>query len=83
MEDADEAIRQGADWGPRPLVNVLGGVAGALMAGVAARLRSGSGAAGPVAVDTALIGDHADLLHLLRELPELAGLERWLACHVV
>ena len=67
-------------------MNVLGGVTGALMAGVAARLRSGAVPEGPVAVDSELIGDHADLVHLLRplrDLPELAGLERWLARHVV
>lgn len=86
MKDADEAIRQGALIGAEALGERLGGVTGGVMAGVATRLRSGSGAAGPVAVDTALIGDHADLVHLfrpLRELPELAGLERWLARHVV
>jgi len=46
----------------------------------------GSVAAGPVAVDSELIGDHSGLVHLLRllrDLPELAGLERWLARHVV
>lgn len=63
----------------------LGGVTGRVMARVAHRLRDDP-SDGPAAVPVDLVGDHADLVHLLRplrDLPGLAGLERWLAARLV
>ncbi|GAA3343036.1 hypothetical protein GCM10020358_40220 [Amorphoplanes nipponensis] len=85
-----------ADGGPPVVVAVLtgaqalgermGGPAGKLMAAVASRLRSGEHRAEPVAIPASAIGDHADLVQLtvpLGDLPHVAGLERWLAHHLV
>ena len=63
----------------------LGGPTGRLMAGVAARLRTGAAPSRPAAVPAELVGDD-DLVTLtvpLRELSQLMGLERWLGQHVV
>ena len=72
--------------GAQPLGDRLGGITGRLMSRVAARLRTTTAGEGPTAIPTELVGDHQDLVHLrvpLRDLPQLAGLERWLADNVV
>jgi hypothetical protein len=84
------------DGGPPTVVAVLtgaqalgermGGLTGEVMASVASRMRSGEHRAEPVAIPASLIGDHADLVKLtvaLGDLPQAAGLERWLAHHLI
>ncbi len=69
----------------------IGGLTGTLMHTTAARLRpaygQGSGAhSGPPSVPVALVGELRPLVRLrvpLASLPGFAGLERWLAAHVV
>lgn len=72
--------------GAQALGDRLGGITGWLMAHVAARLRRTTDPEGPTRVPTQLVGDHQDLVRLrvpLSELPQVAGLERWLAENVV
>ena len=72
--------------GAQVLGERLGGAIGGVMAGVARRLRGGEHPGPPVAVPAELIGEHEDLIVLsvpARELPDVMGLERWLARHVV
>lgn len=72
--------------GAQALGERLGGVLGSTMASVARRLRSGGRPADPVQIPTSMVGDHENLVHLLvplRELPDVAGLETWLATNVV
>jgi hypothetical protein len=66
--------------------DVLLELTGEVMASVASRMRSGEHRAEPVAIPASLIGDHADLVKLtvaLGDLPQAAGLERWLAHHLI
>ena len=57
-----------------------------LMAAVTRRLREPSSAEGPTSISAELVDDHSDLVHLsvpIADLPQVAGLERWLAQHLV
>jgi hypothetical protein len=92
----DDLVIQPGEPGQQPVVTELligaqalgerlGGVSGHLMARVAHRLSDDPGG-GPTAVPVDLVGDHTDLVHLirpLRDLPDLAGLERWLAARLI
>ena len=72
--------------GAQALGERLGGLTGRLMAGVAARLRTGAAPSRPVAVPAELVAVDDNLVTLtvpIRELPQLMALERWLAHHVV
>jgi hypothetical protein len=72
--------------GQQALGGRLGGQTGALLAGSAARLRGAAEPAGPTRVATGLVTATQPLVRLtvpLAELPGVAGLERWLAEHVV
>lgn len=70
--------------GAEALGDRLGGLTGKLMAAVSARLRTTPD--GPSRIPADLVADHADLVHLrvrLADLPNVAGLERWLSAHVI
>lgn len=70
--------------GAQALGERLGGVTGRWMAGVSARLRESS--PGPGEIDVRLIEKlepNVELSVRLADLPELAGLERWLAAKLV
>ncbi len=72
--------------GSQALGDRLGGAVGAIMARISRRLRSPSASPAPARLDPDLIEDLEPLLKLkvpLRELDEVAGLERWLAENVV
>lgn len=72
--------------GAEALGTRLGGEAGELMAAVAARLRHGSADHGPVRLDPSLATQLEPMIELrvrMADLPEVAGLERWLADHFV
>ena len=72
--------------GAQALGERLGGATGQLMAGVAGRLRGSSGPPGPARIPAELVEDHHDRVQLCvpwAELPQVAGLERWLAQHLV
>jgi predicted short-subunit dehydrogenase-like oxidoreductase (DUF2520 family) len=72
--------------GAQALGDRLGGVTGRVLARVAARLRPPGSPVGPTGVPIEMVGDHQDLVHLtvpIRDLPEVAGLERWLADQLV
>jgi hypothetical protein len=71
--------------GAQALGHRLGGITGHLMARVARRLQTKPGEE-PAAIPVDLVGDHQDLVRLrvpLRDLPHVAGLERWLADNVI
>ncbi len=77
-----EAILTGAE----ALGQRLGGARGRVMSAVARRFRTPTPAGGPTEIDAAQIADvsHEIRLHVpLRELAGVAGLERWLAKHVI
>ncbi len=77
-----EAILTGAE----ALGGRLGGTIGRWMAGAAARLRSRSSGEGPTRIDPALVAELEPFVQLtarLEDLPDAAGLERWLARHAV
>lgn len=77
-----EAVLTGAE----ALGQRLGGVVGTWMAALSARLRPCCAPAGPARVDAALVAEVQPLVQLsvpLRDLPHVAGLERWLAHQVV
>lgn len=72
--------------GAEPLGQRLGGTLGGWMAATAARFRPPSMADGPVRIQPALVRDLEPIVVLrvpLRDLSDVAGLERWLARHVV
>jgi hypothetical protein len=72
--------------GAQALGERLGGPTGRLMAAVAVRLRTGAAPSRPAAVPAELVTGDDNLVTLtvpIRELSQLAGLERWLADHVV
>lgn len=72
--------------GAQALGQRLGGATGRLMAAVARRIRGGDRPTDPVSVPTDLIDNHGDLVSLtvpVRDLPQVAGLERWLARHLL
>lgn len=72
--------------GAQALGERLGGVTGRVMASVASRLRSGQRTDEPVTIPSHLVTLDANLVTLtvpVRELPEIIGLERWLARHVI
>ena len=72
--------------GAQALGERLGGRAGAWMAACAERLRPRGAPVGPAAIDTELIAEIEPMVRLRiasGELPHVAGLERWLARHVI
>lgn len=72
--------------GSQALGERIGGAVGKALASVSTRLRSPSRPEGPARIDVNLIEQLEPQLKLrapLRELPEVAGLERWLAVNVV
>jgi hypothetical protein len=72
--------------GTEALGERLGGTAGRMLAAASARLRPPSAPSGPTRIDAELIAELEPLVRLsvhLRELPHVAGLERWLARHAV
>jgi hypothetical protein len=77
-----EALLTGAEaLGPR-----VGGTLGRLMTAVAARLRLREEPDGPTKIDPSLVSEVEPLVKLaipLSDLPDVAGLERWLARHFV
>jgi hypothetical protein len=77
-----EALLTGVEaLGPR-----IGGTLGRLMTAVAARLRLREGPDGPTKIDPSLVSEVEPLVKLAvphSDLPDVAGLERWLARHFV
>ena len=72
--------------GAEALGQRIGGVFGCCIASVGARLRPSSAPTGPARVEATLINQVEPLVQLsvpLRDLPQVAGLERWLAHHVI
>ncbi len=64
----------------------VGGWIGRTMARVSARLRPPSGDPGPAAIPMSLVSEVEDQIDLhvrLEDLPHVAGLEHWLAEHVI
>ncbi len=77
---------QGVLTGSQALGERLGGGIGRLMAAVSARLRSADAAEGPTRLEPGLIAELEPLVKLrapLRELDQVAGLERWLTENVI
>jgi hypothetical protein len=77
-----EAILTGA----QALGERLGGVLGGWMAAAAARLRPCSAPQGPTRIDPSLVTEFEPFVRLevrFDELTDVAGLERWLARHVI
>jgi hypothetical protein len=72
--------------GTQALGEWVGGRIGTLMAAIASRLRAGAAPSTPPRVDIALVEELEPLVKLsvpLGDLPDVAGLERWLAHRVV
>ncbi len=72
--------------GAEALGERLGGTVGRWMAGTSARLRARSGSKGPAGIDPDLVAELEPFVRLsvpFEDLPEVGGLERWLARHVV
>ena len=72
--------------GSQALGERLGGGIGRTMSAVSARLRVSSAPAGPTRLDPGLIEELEPLLKLsapLRDLKDVAGLERWLSENVI
>ncbi|MBD0338982.1 MAG: hypothetical protein ICV67_06835 [Thermoleophilia bacterium] len=92
VDDLELAVEDGAVvgveailTGAQALGERLGGMLGRWLAGSAARLRPGGGE-GPTRIDPALVVELEPFVSLsarLEELPDVAGLERWLARNVV
>jgi hypothetical protein len=77
-----EAILTGA----QALGKRLGGTVGDWMAATAARLRTPSAPNGPTRIDPALVTEIEPFVRLsvrFDDLPDVAGLERWLARNVI
>ena len=71
--------------GAEALGKRLGRLTGAVMARVSARLRH-KPFTGPTTIPASVVADHEDLVRLrvpFRDLPQVAGLERWLATHLI
>jgi hypothetical protein len=72
--------------GSQALGERLDGAVGAVMAGASARLRPGGRDEGPARIPVSSIREIEPLIELdveLDDLPHVAGLERWLAAHLV
>lgn len=72
--------------GSEALGERLGGRVGRWMSSVSARLRPARSPSGPTSIPVSLIGELQPLIKLVAtmdELPEVGGLERWLASHFV
>ena len=86
-KDDDDALEVAAILtGAQALGERLGGTLGGWMAGTATRLRSRSAPEGPTRIDPAFVVELEPAVRLsvpLDQLPEVAGLERWLARKVI
>jgi hypothetical protein len=72
--------------GTQALGERVGGLVGTLMAAIASRPRTGADPSPPPTVDIALVEELEPLVKLsarIGDLPGVAGLERWLAHHIV